>query len=61
MWGRAVAGVVLCAVGVVWLGQGTGYIHGSFMTGQAFWAVAGGVLLVLGVALLYRAWLRRAS
>jgi hypothetical protein len=39
-------------VGAVWLGQGLGYIGGSFMTGSAFWAVVGAVLLVLAGVLV---------
>jgi hypothetical protein len=56
MAARVIFGFLLCAVGVVWLGQGTGLIKGSFMTGEALWAVIGGVLLVLGLALLGAAW-----
>jgi hypothetical protein len=56
MIARTIFGFLLCAVGVVWLGQGTGLIHGSFMTGEAFWAVVGGVMLALGLALLASAW-----
>jgi hypothetical protein len=52
-------GVVSCLVGVVWLGQGVGVIHGSFMTGRPFWAVIGAVLLVAGLALI--AWAPRRS
>ena len=37
-------------VGVVWIGQGLGYIGGSFMTGSMFWAVMGVLLLVLAGA-----------
>jgi hypothetical protein len=59
---RVIGGLLLCAVGAVWLGQGTGLIHGSFMTGEALWAVIGAVLLGLGVALLATAWrLRRRA
>ena len=47
-----VIGVVLCLVGLVWLGQGIGLIGGSFMTGEALWAVIGAVALVFGIALL---------
>jgi hypothetical protein len=36
----------------VWIGQGIGTIHGSFMTGQAIWAVIGAVVLAIGIALL---------
>jgi hypothetical protein len=52
MWGRLAVGVVLAAVGVVWFGQGIGTIHGSFMTGEAIWAVLGVVALFLGASLL---------
>jgi hypothetical protein len=49
---RLVIGVVLCLVGVVWVGQGVGLIGGSFMSGQAFWAVVGAVFILGGVGLL---------
>jgi len=52
MWTRLVIGVVLIVVGVVWLGQGIGLIGGSFMTGEAFWAVMGAFAVVLGAVLL---------
>ena len=44
-------GLLLAAAGVVWIGQGLGFIPGSFMTGDPFWAGSGGVALVVGVAL----------
>ena len=47
-----VIGVLLCVVGAVWIGQGIGTIHGSFMTGQGIWTVIGGVTFLVGVALL---------
>lgn len=50
-------GVIACLVGGVWLGQGVGAIHGSFMTGRPLWAAIGGVLLVVGLALI--AWVAR--
>jgi hypothetical protein len=49
---RLVIGVVLCLVGIVWVGQGVGAIGGSFMTGEAVWAVIGAVALFFGAALL---------
>jgi hypothetical protein len=49
---RLGVGVVLCLVGVLWLGQGVGLIGGSFMTGQAFWAVMGVICLAFGGSLL---------
>ena len=52
MWPRLVIGVLLCVVGGVWFGQGIGAIGGSFMTGEAIWAVIGAVAVVFGVALI---------
>ena len=47
----ALGGLFLVA-GVIWLGQGVGLIGGSFMTGDAVWAVIGAVCTVLGALLL---------
>ena len=58
MWIRAVIGVVLIVVGGVWIGQGAGWIHGSFMTGEAVWLVIGLVVALVGLWLLIGA--RRA-
>jgi hypothetical protein len=49
---RRVVAVVLLVVGVVWFFQGVGVIHGSFMTGEAVWAVIGALCVAGGVALL---------
>ena len=49
---RLVAGVVLCLVGVIWFGQGVGWIGGSFMSGEALWAVIGAFEILFGVVLL---------
>ena len=49
---RMVIGIVLCLVGALWVGQGIGWFGGSFMTGQAIWAVIGAVAILFGVALL---------
>jgi hypothetical protein len=45
-------GGVFLVVGVIWLGQGVGLIGGSFMTGEAVWAVIGGVCIALGAFLI---------
>ena len=52
VWFRGAIAVVLVIVGVVWFGQGIGLIGGSFMSGQAIWAVIGFVAIVFGLALL---------
>jgi hypothetical protein len=61
MWTRGVIGVVLCLVGVVWIGQGTNVIHGSGMSGHGGYAVLGGVVIVIGLALIAWAWRIRRS
>jgi uncharacterized membrane protein len=53
-----VIGALLIAAGAIWIGQGMGVIPGSFMSGDPFWAAAGGVALVVGVVLVVSA-LRR--
>jgi hypothetical protein len=48
--GLAIAGLMIL-VGGVWFGQGNGWIGGSSMTDEDFWAYAGAVTAGLGVAL----------
>lgn len=57
-WSRIIIGAVLIATGAVWIGQGVGAVHGSFMTGHAEWAIIGVVAIFFGFALLVGA--RRA-
>lgn len=52
---RRVVGVVMVMVGGVWFFQGIGVAQGSVMTGQSFWAFVGAVLVIGGIAILYRA------
>lgn len=52
MWVLRIIGGVLCVVGVVWFGQGIGLIGGSFMTGEAVWAVIGVVAFLIGAVLI---------
>jgi hypothetical protein len=49
---RVVIGVVLCLVGALWFSQGVGWFGGSFMSGQAVWAVIGVVTVLFGITLL---------
>jgi hypothetical protein len=53
-------GGALTVIGGVWVGQGLGYIPGSFMTGDPFWAVAGALFVVGGAATLSLELRRRA-
>lgn len=52
---RLVSAAVLTVVGVVWVGQGLGYIGGSFMTSDLRWAVIGAVCVVAASALAWTA------
>lgn len=49
-----VLGVVLVLIGLLWTGQGLGWIGGSPMTGVTLWAVVGPVVALLGVVLVVR-------
>jgi hypothetical protein len=40
----------------VWIAQGTDVLHGSGMSGSAQWAVIGGGVALIGLALLAQAW-----
>ena len=39
-------------MGSVWFLQGVGVLPGSFMTGSQFWAIAGGLTAVAGLAVI---------
>jgi hypothetical protein len=49
---RRILGVVLVAVGGVWIAQGSGALHGSSMTGEALWTAIGILVAAFGIALL---------
>ena len=53
--GLTIAGVAALLMGLLWIGQGLGYIHwpaSSFMLDQRPWALRGAILAVIGVGLL---------
>jgi hypothetical protein len=52
VWIRGIAGIVLCALGAVWIAQGSGAMHGSSMSGHASFALLGGAAVIVGLALL---------
>ena len=52
MWIRGIAGIVLCALGALWIAQGSGTMHGSGMSGHAPFALLGGAAVIVGLALL---------
>ena len=49
-----VLGVVGLLVGLLWVGQGLGYLPGSFMTGDRTWFWVGLLVAVLSLLLLVR-------
>ena len=60
--GLMVAGVAALLMGLLWIGQGLGYVHwpaSSFMLDQRPWALRGAILAVIGVGLLVYARSRR--
>ena len=48
---RLILAGILSLVGLIWVGQGSGMIGGSVMSGSSFWALVGAVLIGVGVAL----------
>ncbi len=48
---RLAVAAVLLIVGVIWIGQGTGAVAGSAMSGQSIWGLVGGVLVVVGLVI----------
>lgn len=48
----AVGGLAIL-IGGIWFLQGMGILPGSLMSGQSFWAYAGGGVLVAGVIALW--------
>lgn len=55
-------GLIAIAVGLLWIGQGTGYVQwpaSSFMIKQMQWAYYGCALALLGVFIVF--WSRRRS
>jgi len=54
MWIRRAIAIGLILVGLVWFFQGIGVIEGSFMTGEAVWALIGVGCVIVGGAILLR-------
>ena len=59
MRGRMITAAALVAVGLVWVGQGSGLLGGSsFMVGDQTWAALGAVLVAAGAIIALIAWRR---
>jgi uncharacterized membrane protein len=50
---KGIVGVVLWAVGLLWIGQGVNLLPGSSMSGQLVFAVLGLVLVGIGSWLVF--------
>ena len=51
-----IVGIFACVIGLIWIGQGTGYFpypERSFMISQMPWAYRGAALLVVGAVLVW--------
>jgi hypothetical protein len=49
---RVAIGVVVALLGLLFMFQGLGYVHGSTMTDSTFWAVAGPIIALAGLLLV---------
>ena len=61
---RLLIAIVLALLGLVWIGQGSGMIGGSAMSGSSLWLIVGVILLVAGLIIGVREWMtstRRAG
>jgi hypothetical protein len=54
-------GALITIAGIVFALQGLGYVGGSVMSGVTFWAVAGPVIALAGIALAAIGLLHRRS
>jgi hypothetical protein len=60
-WLRIIGGIILVLLGLLWIGQGSGLLPGSVMSGQIMWAVIGVVVALVGAWLLWTATRGRQS
>lgn len=53
---RWIVAAGLAAIGLVWIGQGLGFLRSSsFMVNDSRWAIAGAALLLIGAVLAWTA------
>ena len=57
----SIIGGLAVLVGGVWIGQGAGFIKGSFMTGSPTWLAIGLLCVVFGLLLIFLAVRRRSG
>jgi hypothetical protein len=51
---QLVVGIVVVAMGALWMLQGIGVVGGSAMTNQSQWVIFGVIAAAVGVAIAYR-------
>jgi hypothetical protein len=56
---RYAVAAVIALVGAIFIGQGLGYVGGSRMTNDPFWAAVGAVMIVVAVVLAFMTWRAR--
>ena len=61
MLARYAVAFVVVLVGAVFIGQGLGYIGGSGMTNQPFWAVVGALMIAGAAVFAGLTWRRSRS
>lgn len=54
-----ITAILVALMGLVFFLQGIGILLGSYMTGQAQWALIGALLLLISGGVLFRTWRRR--
>ncbi|MGD0424662.1 MAG: hypothetical protein ABSA92_14585 [Candidatus Bathyarchaeia archaeon] len=45
-------GIIIFLMGLVWFLQGIEVLPGSIMSGSQFWAIAGGLVVIVGLVLI---------
>ncbi|GAA2699742.1 hypothetical protein ACFY2R_09375 [Micromonospora olivasterospora] len=53
-WLPLTLGLLAVVIGAVWTVQGLGYVSGSLMTDQRIWVLIGPLVVLIGVAAIWR-------
>jgi predicted membrane channel-forming protein YqfA (hemolysin III family) len=58
-WFSKAIALLFVVVGLIWLLQGIDMLKMSFMSGEPFWAVIGGIAFFVGVGFFIYVWRKR--
>ncbi len=58
---RIIVAAVMVLIGLGWVGQGSGMLPGTAMSGSPFWAAVGVILVIGGVVIGAREVARRSA